>query len=308
MEKISIATTTFNDEKTIIPVLNQLLNQTVLPDEIVIADGGSKDKTVSVIKEYAQKSPVKILVISDGKRRNIPQGFNDAIKNAHNPWILVMGTGNSYREDFIEQLLMAKQGTKAKVLYSTIIGNETTRFGHWFNQYFLRGNKVQDLDISNHGMLINREVFEQIGYFWESFIYAGEDFEFARRVHKNKIESCWVKDAIAYWDTPQTWKDYKKKMNVNSIADWQIEDSKTILKRCGLQIFALLVYIAVVLWKPALFSLLIPMIVLIGVKKKTKSIPAIILGVFNRYLMIWYYLKNRKYKNFQYHIPVEYQV
>lgn len=310
MERISIAMTTFNDEKTIIPVLDQLLNQTSLPDEIVVADGGSSDKTVEIIERYAEmySNVVNIRVISDGKRRNISQGFNDAIKNTHNQWVLVMGTGNSYKTDFIEKMSTSQQSTEAKVLYCTIIGNETTIFAHWFNQYFLRGNKIQDLDISNHGMLIDKSIFEQIGYFWESFVYAGEDFEFSRRVHKYNIKSFWVKEAVAYWDTPQTWQEYKKKMKVNSIADWQIENASKIKLQCITQSLIFLIYLAFSIWKPALFLLLLPVIAVIAYKKHTLSVPAICLGLFNRYLMIWYYAKNKKYADVYYHIPEEYQV
>ncbi|MDD3252108.1 MAG: glycosyltransferase [Lachnospiraceae bacterium] len=307
MNKISIATTTFNDEKTIIPVLEQLLHQTMIPDEIVIADGGSKDRTVEVVENYAKNSAVRIRIISDGKRRNIPKGFNDAIKATCNDWVLVMGTGNSYYDDFIEKMIDTMNQTDALVFYSTIIGSETTKFAHWFNQYFLRGNRVQDLDISNHGMLIHKSVFDQVGYFWEGFVYAGEDLEFSRRIRKKREKAVWVEKAVAYWDTPQNWKDYQKKMKVNAIADWQMEDSQIIWKRCIIQLCVLLLYTIVSIWQPCTLLLLIPVMVATGYKKKTTSIPAIVLGLYNRYLMIWYYVKNRKYAASEHHLPIKYQ-
>lgn len=306
MERISIATTTFNDAKTIVPVLNQLMNQSFLPDEIVIADGGSKDNTVDVVRQYAETCPVKITIISDGVRRNIPKGFNDAIKATRNNWVLVMGTGNSYEPNFLENMVKAKSESDARVLYCTIIGQNTTKFGYIFNQYFLRGNKIQDLDISNHGMLIDKTVFDEIGYFWEGFVYAGEDLEFSRRIHKKEIKSLWVEDAIAYWDTPQVWKDYQKKMKVNSIADWQMEEASVILNRCWKQAVMLLAYLTLIVWKPVALMLLFPLVVLVGYKKKTSCVPSILLGLYNRYLMIWFYIQNKKYCDKEYHIPKEY--
>lgn len=302
---ISVAVTTFNDETTIIPILQQFINQTYKPTEIVIADGGSKDRTIEVVETFAGPSEVPIRVIADGIKRNIPKGFNDAIKNTNCDWVLVVGTGNDYEKDFIEKFVAEQKEKQAKVYYCTIIGNETTAFAHCFNQYFLRGNKAQDLNISNHGMLIHKSVFKEHGYFWENFIYAGEDLEFPIRLHKKGVESVWVKNAIAHWDTPQTWKEYKKKMNVNSIADWQIFDKSVILKRCMLQILALFAYIALGVMIPWFYLLIIPALVLVGYKKKTANIGAVLLGLYTRYYMIYLYAKNRKYAAEAFHIPVQ---
>lgn len=299
---ISVAVTTFNDEKTIIPFLQQFAVQTYKPAEIVIADGGSKDKTVAVVEQFSKMCSIPIRLIADGVKRNIAKGFNDAIKNASNDWVLVVGTGNDYGKDFIEQFVAKQKEKNTKVYYCTIIGNETTRFAHLFNQYFLRGNKIQDLDISNHGMLIHKSIFKKYGYFWEKFIYAGEDLEFPMRIRKQNVAAVWVEKAIAYWDTPQTWKEYKNKMNVNSIADWQIFDKSAIIKRSVMQIIVLLLYIVLGIYYPLCFLLFIPALILVAYKKKTSNIGAVLLGVYTRYYMIFLYIRNRKYSNNLYHI------
>lgn len=300
---ISVAVTTFNDEKTIIPFLQQFAEQTYKPAEIVIADGGSKDRTASVIEAFSKTCPIPIKVIADGVKRNIPKGFNDAIKSTSNAWVLVVGTGNDYGKDFIETLVEKQREKDVKVYYCSIIGNESTRFAHCFNQYFLRGNKPQDFDASNHGMLIHKSVFAQCGYFWENFIYAGEDSEFQLRLHRKRVDVAWVEKAVAHWDTPQNWEEFKKKMNVNSIADWQIYDKSIIVKRCVIQIFALLAYIALGVICPWCFLIIIPALALVGYMKKTANIAAILLGVYNRYYMIFLYIKNRKYAEVKYHVP-----
>ncbi len=48
---ISVAMCTFNGAKFIAPQLKSILNQSVLPDEIIICDDGSSDSTVNIIKE-----------------------------------------------------------------------------------------------------------------------------------------------------------------------------------------------------------------------------------------------------------------
>ena len=50
--KYSVVATTYNDSLDIIKYLEDISNQSYPPDEIVIADGGSKDDTVEKIKQF----------------------------------------------------------------------------------------------------------------------------------------------------------------------------------------------------------------------------------------------------------------
>lgn len=54
--KISVAMTTYNGAKYIIPQLDSLLAQTRVIDQLVICDDCSQDKTVDIIREYFQQT------------------------------------------------------------------------------------------------------------------------------------------------------------------------------------------------------------------------------------------------------------
>jgi glycosyltransferase involved in cell wall biosynthesis len=54
-DKISVALTTCNGEKFLREQLDSLYNQTIVPDEIVVVDDCSNDKTVEILEEYKQK-------------------------------------------------------------------------------------------------------------------------------------------------------------------------------------------------------------------------------------------------------------
>jgi glycosyltransferase involved in cell wall biosynthesis len=47
--KTSLITTVYNEQNSISDFLKSIFEQTLLPDEIVIVDGGSKDQTVQMI-------------------------------------------------------------------------------------------------------------------------------------------------------------------------------------------------------------------------------------------------------------------
>ena len=65
----------------------------------MIADGGSKDNTLDIIQDEQSRSSIKIELIT-GKRLNISEGLNEAIRNSSYNLIAVMMTGNRYEANF----------------------------------------------------------------------------------------------------------------------------------------------------------------------------------------------------------------
>src|SRR5258708_7333352 len=93
--KVSFITTVLNEEKTINKLLGSLSLQTKLPDEVIIVDGGSRDKTVEIIKHKAsrfKKIIFKILI----KPGNRSVGRNEAIRHATGDIILCSDSGNRF--------------------------------------------------------------------------------------------------------------------------------------------------------------------------------------------------------------------
>ena len=86
--KTSLIMTVYNEEKTIKEQINSILNQTKIPDEIVILDGLSKDNTAKIIGSFKNRR-IKLLE----KKADIGTARNICIKKAKNEIILVTDGG-----------------------------------------------------------------------------------------------------------------------------------------------------------------------------------------------------------------------
>ena len=226
----SVVATTFNDGGEIVKFLVSICGQTIFSSEIVIADGGSKDDTVEKIQAYSNCKGIKITVVLDG-RLNIAQGYNLAIKNVTTEYIGVTGVGNYYQSDYFEQLIENIIENNLDVAYSPVRGYDSTPYAIMYNRTFLNGDQGDRIPIAtNHGVLMKTRIFPEMGYFYEKFIYAGEDAEFYQRVKDHGYKTAIVDEAVALWYTPSTRQEFIKQIKNYSVADIQIFGKRKILE------------------------------------------------------------------------------
>jgi len=101
--KVSLAITVLNESDHIRRLFDSVVKQTRQPDEVVVCDGGSKDNTLDLIREYSNRLPLKI-VTKEGA--NISQGRNEAIRNASHEIVAVTDAGVWLEERWLEELLL----------------------------------------------------------------------------------------------------------------------------------------------------------------------------------------------------------
>lgn len=80
--KISIVVATFNGEKYLQEQLNSFINQTVLPDEIIISDDGSTDSTMLLLKEFKKSCSCSICIVENICNHGVTGNFENAAKLA----------------------------------------------------------------------------------------------------------------------------------------------------------------------------------------------------------------------------------
>ena len=81
---ISVIATVLNEGESVRGLLDSLAAQTRAPDEVVITDGGSTDSTVAILREYADRLPLRVIEapgsgIGAGRNRAIGEATGDVI-------------------------------------------------------------------------------------------------------------------------------------------------------------------------------------------------------------------------------------
>jgi glycosyltransferase involved in cell wall biosynthesis len=102
--KFSIAMTTFNGERYLREQLESICNQARLPDEVIICDDRSGDRTVEMIREFAVESPFPVRVIENAVRLGVTRNLEKSIGLCEGELIALCDQDDIWRTDKLEKL------------------------------------------------------------------------------------------------------------------------------------------------------------------------------------------------------------
>jgi len=104
-KKISVAMATYNGEKFIEEQLLSILNQTVPPDEIIVSDDGSKDKTLDIVYGIDNVGNTEIKVITNNPNHGFVGNFEWAITHTSGDYIFLSDQDDIWTEDKVEKVI-----------------------------------------------------------------------------------------------------------------------------------------------------------------------------------------------------------
>ena len=62
---VTVCMPVYNGALYIREAIESILNQTVIPQEIIVSDSGSSDGTVNIIRDHAERTRVKLIILPD---------------------------------------------------------------------------------------------------------------------------------------------------------------------------------------------------------------------------------------------------
>lgn len=101
--KISVVMATYNGEHFLRKQLDSILNQTLVPKEIIIVDDCSKDNTVAIVQEYCDRYPI-IRLISNEKNLGYIGNFEKGMRLTNGDFIALSDQDDIWLPSKLEKL------------------------------------------------------------------------------------------------------------------------------------------------------------------------------------------------------------
>lgn len=217
--KVSLITTCLNEEKHIQFWLDSVVNQTRQPDEVVIVDGGSQDKTLELIQDFTKKVSFPVKVIQQ-HGANIAQGRNIAIRNSSYQIIACSDIGTVLDPNWLLYLVAPFEidaGIKISFGF-THLAETSSYYGKFFIPQ-LRHINPQTFLPSSRSIAFYKSIWEEVEGYPEWLRDAGEDTFFDFMLKRLPVKWAFVPQAIVNWYGPETFYKTMKTLYRYSFGD-----------------------------------------------------------------------------------------
>jgi len=216
--KVSVIVPVRDEEESIRELLDGLMEQTRLPDEIIITDGGSIDSTPQIIEEYISNgAPVRLIRAGEA----LPgRGRNLAAAEAHSEWLGFTDAGIRPAKDWLEALVRrVEEDDTLDVVYGSWTPVTDTFFKECAAIAYVppptirQGTVVRPRFIAS--TLLRRHAWEAVKGFPEN-LRSGEDLIFMDRVESAGFRFVHEPAAHVQWDLRPTFLSTFKRFLVYS--------------------------------------------------------------------------------------------
>lgn len=197
--KISIVTATFNSAATVRDTIESVLKQTYLDYEYIIKDGGSKDNTLDICREYEPRFNGKMRIISS-RDKGIYDAMNQGFQAATGVVLMLINSDDLFaRVDAVELAVRAFEehpevdGVYADLYYVSQNNiNNVVRVWKTGEQKPMRRGWLP----AHPTFYVKRECYEKYGYFNLNYPLAA-DFELMLRfVEKHHIKLYYLQEHL----------------------------------------------------------------------------------------------------------------
>ena len=184
MSSVSVLIPAFNSANHLRRSIESVLNQTVLPLEIIVINDGSTDETESIANSYGGI----VRVISKGRNCGLPAARNFGIENASGKWIAFLDSDDEWEPKKNEIAISIVESMKPEwcMVAQVIVKNDDSRKDYTsisgriiIDNYF--SLVLQGKGCCPSSMMVNKSVFEKVGVFNEA-LTTGEDLEMWWRI------------------------------------------------------------------------------------------------------------------------------
>lgn len=167
---ITIITATYNVANVLPPLVESLRKQTDKDFEWVVADGGSTDGTLEILKVAGDLN----IVLSSQSDFGIYDALNRALRRARGDYYIVLGADDVLDVEAVSNYRKIASETQADMVFAQVQAGRSVRYPV-SGKSWLRGHKAF---VSEHavGTLIRRSLHDRFHYYSRRFPIAADQF------------------------------------------------------------------------------------------------------------------------------------
>ncbi len=218
--KVSLIIPVKDEEGSIGALLDSVKAQTRPPDEIVITDGGSRDRTVAIIESYRGRGePIRLIAAGrayPGKARNL------AIESSRYDWIAMTDAGMRLDRQWLAELLRPfGNGDSVDVVYGTYEPVTDSFFKECLALVFIPASEVRGgrrmRSRSVASCALKKTVWAAVGGFPD--LRAAEDRIFMERIEEKGFRIGFSPDAKVFWSIPHDLRSVFRRFSLYAFHD-----------------------------------------------------------------------------------------
>ena len=194
--KISIVTAAYNSAATIKDTIESVLSQDYPDIEYIVADGGSKDGTVEILKSYGDK----IKWVSE-KDSGIYEAMSKGVRMATGYAVGIMGSDDFYPDNqAISKVARAFETSKADSVYGDLYyvdAADTSKIiRNWKSGTYNRERFLTGWMPPHTAFFLRKSVYDSYGLYDTSYQSAGDYELMLRMLYKHKVSSFYIPEVL----------------------------------------------------------------------------------------------------------------
>lgn len=196
---ISLYIPAYNAEKTIEKSIESILQQTLIPKEIIVINDCSSDKTLNLLKNFNQ-----IKIINNNKNYGLAKSRNIALKHSKYDFLASIDSDVVCEKNWLETLFNTMKEKNVDLIGGKLIDKYIEEPANHWRSYYLKQNWGNE-QINNPqfvfgaNSLLNKKKIRNLGIEYnERFRTNGEDVNFSNILQSKNCNLYYEPNALCY--------------------------------------------------------------------------------------------------------------
>ena len=199
--KISLITATYNSAETLRDTMQSVLNQAFKDVDYIIVDGGSKDTTMDIVKEFEPKFEGRLRWVSE-KDKGIYDAMNKGVKMAQGNIVGILNSDDFFASDHVLEKVNdaftenpAIDGIYADVRY--VDWNDTSKKVRMFSGKDFKREKLCWGKMPPHpSFYVKRECYDKFGLYSLDYPICADYDMFVKMIWEGNINTLYINDVF----------------------------------------------------------------------------------------------------------------